>query len=90
VRDARSLRVGWPTWYASADATSSSPGGDVAELDFGVGDDLVAWRTAMAHAAPFVARLDPSRRDALVARALELLGDHPAPLVRRVLFLAAG
>ena len=52
--------------------------------------DLVAWRTAMAHTAPFVARLDPSRRDALVARALELLGDHPAPLVRRVLFLAAG
>jgi SAM-dependent methyltransferase len=52
--------------------------------------DLVAWRTGMAHTAPFVARLDPSRRSALVARALDLLGDHPPPLVRRVLFLAAG
>jgi SAM-dependent methyltransferase len=52
--------------------------------------DLIAWRTGMAHTAPFVTRLDPSQRHALVARALELLGDHPPPLVRRVLLLAAG
>ena len=51
--------------------------------------DLVAWRLGMAHTAPFVAGLDQPRRDELVRRALELLGPDPAPLVRRVIFLAA-
>jgi ubiquinone/menaquinone biosynthesis C-methylase UbiE len=51
--------------------------------------DLVAWRLGMAHAAPFLAGLDPLGRDHLVARALELLGPDPAPLVRRVIFLTA-
>ena len=51
--------------------------------------DLVAWRLGMAHTAPFVAGLDQPRRDELVRRALELLEPDPAPLVRRVIFLAA-
>jgi SAM-dependent methyltransferase len=52
--------------------------------------DLVAWRMGMAHTAPFLAGLDAGRRDAVVARALELLGDEREVLVRRVLLVAAG
>jgi SAM-dependent methyltransferase len=46
-------------------------------------DAMVAWRLAMAQAAPFVASLAPARREALVRRALGALGDAP-PLVIRV------
>lgn len=50
--------------------------------------DLVRWRLGMAHTAPFVRGLPAAARAALVARALDLLGDPP-PLVRRVVLLAA-
>jgi SAM-dependent methyltransferase len=51
--------------------------------------ELVEWRLGMAPAAAFVAALGAERRDAVVDRALALLGDDPPPLVRRVIFLAA-
>jgi SAM-dependent methyltransferase len=51
--------------------------------------DLVAWRLGMAHAAPFLAQLESPRRDDILRRALELLGDDPATLVRRTLVLVA-
>lgn len=50
--------------------------------------DLVRWRLGLAQAAPFVLGLPVAERAALVARALDLLGDPP-PLVRRVVLLRA-
>jgi SAM-dependent methyltransferase len=52
-------------------------------------DDMVAWRLGLAHCAPFVAALDADHRDRLVARSLRILGSDPAPIVRRVIFVAA-
>lgn len=51
--------------------------------------DLVAWRLGLAQHAPFVARLPPGERDAVVAEALRRLGDHPPPLVRSVVVMRA-
>jgi ubiquinone/menaquinone biosynthesis C-methylase UbiE len=60
---------------------------DVAFPDLGAAD-LVAWRMGMAHNAPFVATLGAAERDAVVARALDALGDAPT-LVRRIVVLTA-
>ena len=51
--------------------------------------DMVAWRMGLAQSAPFVEALDPATRERVFARALEVLGPHPEPIVRRVIFLAA-
>jgi SAM-dependent methyltransferase len=51
--------------------------------------DLVAWRLGMAHTAPYLAGLDTAEQSEVTARALELLGPHPEPLVRRLVFVAA-
>jgi SAM-dependent methyltransferase len=51
--------------------------------------DMVAWRMGLAHSASFVEGLDPETRDAVVRRALALLGRDPEPIVRRLIFLAA-
>lgn len=51
--------------------------------------DLVAWRFGMAQLAPFLAGLDPARRDAVVADARARLGDDPPPLVRSIIVIAA-
>jgi SAM-dependent methyltransferase len=49
------------------------------EVDTGVSDpaQMLAWRLAMAHTAPFVAALAPERRAALVRRAVAALADAP-------------
>lgn len=51
------------------------------ELDVDTGitepEAMVAWRLAMAHSAPFVAALDPTRRAALVGRAVAALQGAP-------------
>ncbi|MGH8825772.1 MAG: class I SAM-dependent methyltransferase [Jiangellaceae bacterium] len=60
---------------------------DIAFPELGAAD-LVAWRMGMAHNAPFVASLASADRDAVVARALEALGDPPM-LVRRIVVLTA-
>jgi SAM-dependent methyltransferase len=60
---------------------------DIAFPELGVAD-LVAWRMGMAHNAPFVATLGPAERDAVVARALDALGNAPT-LVRRIVVLTA-
>jgi SAM-dependent methyltransferase len=52
--------------------------------------DMVAWRLGLAHCAGFMTALDPAARTRLVERAVEELGPDPPPLVRRVIFLAAG
>lgn len=51
--------------------------------------DMVAWRMGMAQSAPFLASLSKEDRGSCTERALELLGPDPAPIVRRVIFLAA-
>jgi hypothetical protein len=56
------------------------------ELD---ADDLVAWRLGMAQIAPFVATLSAAALERLRARALELLGPDPEPLVRRMIVVIA-
>lgn len=50
--------------------------------------DLVAWRLGMAQHAPFVARLSPPERKALVAEAVARLGSAP-PLVRSIVVVSA-
>jgi hypothetical protein len=50
---------------------------------------MVAWRMGMAHCAGFVETLDPDARRLAFARALDLLGADPEPLIRRAIFLAA-
>lgn len=52
--------------------------------------DLVAWRMGMAQSAPFLDALSSAARAAVAERAVDLLGPDPRPLVRRVIFLAAG
>ena len=49
----------------------------------------MAWRLGMAQLAPFVATLDPPERTRLAQVALDRLGPHPPPLVRRILVLTA-
>jgi ubiquinone/menaquinone biosynthesis C-methylase UbiE len=50
--------------------------------------DLVAWRLGMAQLAPWVERLDETRRGQLVEDALDRLGSDPPPLVRSMITLA--
>jgi SAM-dependent methyltransferase len=50
---------------------------------------LVRWRLGMAQSAGFFESLDDQRQRAVEQRALELLGPHPEPLVRRVIFITA-
>jgi SAM-dependent methyltransferase len=52
-------------------------------------DEMAAWRLGMAQSAGFVAALDSRTQAELLARSVELLGPHPEPVVRRVIFLAA-
>lgn len=51
--------------------------------------DLVAWRLGMVHHAPFVANLPDDELGAVIADALDRLGDRPMPLVRSILVLSA-
>jgi hypothetical protein len=51
---------------------------------------MVAWRMGLAQSAGFVDALHPETRRAVIERALGLLGPDPEPIVRRVIFLAAG
>lgn len=51
-------------------------------------EDLVAWRLGLAQHAPFVAGLASNERQALVADALDRLGDAPE-LVRSILVVGA-
>jgi ubiquinone/menaquinone biosynthesis C-methylase UbiE len=56
--------------------------------DLGPGE-LVEWRLGMAQIAPFFATLPSAEQAAVCAAALERLGEHPPPLVRRVVILTA-
>lgn len=51
--------------------------------------DMVAWRLGQANCADFVAALDSESRQGVIARAVELLGPSPVPIVRGVIFVAA-
>jgi SAM-dependent methyltransferase len=51
--------------------------------------DMVAWRIGLAQHAPFFERLDRTAQQRVLERAIEVLGPHPEPIVRRVIFLAA-
>jgi hypothetical protein len=50
---------------------------------------LVRWRLGMAQSSSFFEQLDDQKRRVVERRASELLGPHPEPLVRRVIFIAA-
>ncbi len=50
-------------------------------------DDLIAWRLGNPSLAPFVAGLDPARRDELLAALLDAIGPDPDPLVPELLIL---
>ena len=52
-------------------------------------DDLIEWRLGMAHLAPFVGLLTPSRRNALVRRTRDELGELTEPLVRKFIVITA-
>jgi SAM-dependent methyltransferase len=52
-------------------------------------EDLLAWRLGMAPLVPFLARLDAAAHAALVDDARARLGEHPPPLVRRMVVVAA-
>jgi ubiquinone/menaquinone biosynthesis C-methylase UbiE len=52
-------------------------------------DDLVTWRLGLAQSASFLADLDPTARSGVRRRARRLLGDHPPPLRRSIVVLAA-
>lgn len=68
------------------------PDADVRRLDVAFPDltveDLVAWRLGMAQLAPFVAGLTSAERARLLKRSVALAGS-PAPLVRRLVTIAA-
>jgi SAM-dependent methyltransferase len=51
--------------------------------------EMVAWRLGLAHSAPFFEQLDPAAQRRVSDRAIDLLGPEPAPVVRRVIFVAA-
>jgi ubiquinone/menaquinone biosynthesis C-methylase UbiE len=84
-------RAGRPDLLAEAGRRAGLVDVEVAihEVDVGIADapTLVAWRLGMANLAPFVASLDPARRRALVARAVETLGPRPPALRPQVVHL---
>jgi SAM-dependent methyltransferase len=92
------IKAAMATWGTVADATAVIERGGLEPLrverqeiefaDLGP-EDMVAWRMGLAHCAAFVAALDSQQRARVVARAIELLGPDPIPLVRSVIFLAA-
>ena len=59
------------------------------EIDSDLGPhDMVAWRMGLAQCAAFVGALDRDSRERVSARAIQLLGLDPTPIVRRVIFVA--
>jgi SAM-dependent methyltransferase len=92
------IKIAMAAWGTVADATAMIERGGleparVERLEVTYDDleprDLVAWRMGLAQSSAFVASLDHAARQRLTARALDLLGPDPGPLVRRVIFLAA-
>ncbi|HEV3227083.1 MAG TPA: class I SAM-dependent methyltransferase [Acidimicrobiales bacterium] len=92
------VRGSMASWGTVAAATAVVERGGltperVERLDIGFDDfgprELVAWRMGLPHAANFLATLDGEAQAHVEARALELLGPAPPPLVRRVIFVAA-
>lgn len=61
---------------------------ELAFPDLGPGE-LVEWRLGLAQIAPFLGALPSAEQAAVSAAALERLGEHPPPLVRRVVILTA-
>ena len=57
-----------------------------AELD---PEAMIGWRYGMAQFAGFIEGVDESTRARIAERAVELLGDDPPMLVRRVIFVTA-
>jgi hypothetical protein len=92
------VKVAMAAWGTIADATAVITRGgleplrverhEIAFTDLGP-NDMVAWRMGLAHCAAFVAGLDSKRRERVIARALDLLGPNPVPIVRRVILIAA-
>jgi SAM-dependent methyltransferase len=92
------IKVAMAAWGTVADATAAVERGglqpvrverrEVAFNDLGP-SDMVAWRLGLAQCAPFVATLDHDAQKHVTARALDLLGPNPVPIVRRVIFVAA-
>jgi hypothetical protein len=60
------------------------------DVDTGVAEPrhIVAARAGMAHLAPFVASLEPSRREAFLAAAVAAVARDPQPLRPAVLVMS--
>lgn len=93
------LKASMATWGTVAAATEAVERGGMRalvverhEVPFAAlgPTDMVAWRLGLAQCAGFVEALEPADRDRVVERAVEVLGPDPPPVVRRVIFLAAG
>jgi len=92
------VRAAMHSWGTTALAEAAIVRGgmqpvDVAEVAVAMPDlspdAVVASRMGMAQCAPFVASLDATVQHAVHVRARALLGPHPPPLVRRVIFIVA-
>lgn len=92
------IKAAMAAWGTVADATAAVERGGLQpmrverhEIEFNdLGpNDMVAWRMGLAQSASFVAALDDDARERVTARAIELLGPDPVPIVRRVIFVAA-
>jgi SAM-dependent methyltransferase len=92
------LKAAMAAWGTTSDAAAAIERGgmepvsvehcDLAFPELGP-DALVRWRLGMAQSAGFVSGLDDQQLAALARRASELLGPHPEPLVRSVIFIVA-
>jgi SAM-dependent methyltransferase len=92
------MKAAMAAWGTVAEATAVVERGglepvrverhEVAFNDLGP-NDMVAWRIGLPQCSTFVATLDADRRDRVIERAVESLGPDPAPIVRRVIFIAA-
>jgi len=92
------VRNAMHAWGTVADATTAVTAGGlhperVEKLEIPFPElgprDLIAWRMGMAQHTAFLDGLTPAARTRAFDRALEVLGDTPPVLTRRVIFLAA-
>jgi hypothetical protein len=92
------LKVSMAAWGSVPDATAVIERGgmrpiaverqEIAYPDLGP-EAMVAWRMGLPQSAVFVDTLDAAAQRRVFEHALAMLGAHPPPIVRRVIFFAA-
>lgn len=92
MRDEAAPRLATPVLAAAAaDAAGLDACVELVSVPFAdmKANDLVAWRLGLAQHAPFISRLSPDERTAVVADAVSRLGGKVPSLVRSILVLRA-